>query len=74
MFGVQHYFGKNIIILSCWSVNNWAVYYFFGQTVKGKAVNLATTKFVYISYILYHDVYRSNIAINSIAKSRHELN
>ena len=42
--------------------------------VKGKAVNLATTKSVYILYVLYHDVYRSNLTINSIDKSRHELN
>ena len=38
MFSVKQYFGNNIIILSCWSVNNWAVYYFFLQIVKGKAV------------------------------------
>ena len=68
MFSGKLYFGDNIIILLCWSVNSLDENYFFTncfflQTVKGKAGTLATTKYLYIPYVWYHDVYRSNTYI-----------
>ena len=39
-------------------------FFFFLQTVKGKAGTLATTKYLYIPYVWYHDVHRSNTYIH----------